>query len=268
MGLPPGTDNPKLKNGKIRLEARDIPAFPIEDDMPPDNERRMRVDFMYSSEEDLEKDADVYWKKYAKKQYRVVEDFVDERRSMEQALAQIEQPGDSDEQKLRKIYDRCQQIRKVSFERKKTEQETKRDNLKPAHDVDDVWKRGYADGLQVTWLFLALARTAGFSADAVLIPTRDKYFFNRGIMNPTQLNSKVVVVKVGDQELYFDPGSAFAPYGMLPWHETAVPDLRLHKDGGEWVNMPLPPSADSRVDRHAGLKLNERGGLEGKLTIT
>ena len=268
MGLPPGTDPPKERAGRIRLEAHDIPAFAVEDDMPPDNELRMRVDFIYSDEYDLDKDPDVYWKKYAKKKFRDVEDFVDERRAMEQALAQIVQPGDSDEQKLHRIYDRCQQIRNVSFEREKTEQETKRENLKPPHDVEDVWKRGYAAGEQVTWLFLALARAAGLPADAVLIPTRDKYFFSRATMNPNQLNSNVVVVKLGGKDQYFDPGSAYLPYGMLPWHETAVQGLRLHKDGGEWVSTPVPGSEDSRIERRAVLKLSERGALTGKLTVT
>ena len=267
MGLPPGTDAPKLKSDKIRLEARDIPAFPIEDDMPPDNELRMRVDFIYS-EDDPEKEPETFWKKYAKHKFREVEDFVDERRAMEQALAQIVQPGDSDEQKLRRIYQRCQQIRNVSFERSKTEQETKRENLKPAHDVQEVWQRGYGADLQITWLFLALARTAGFAADAVLLPTRDKYFFSRALMNPNELNSNAVIVKLGERELFLDPGALLTPYGMLPWHETAVPALRLHKDGGEWVNTPLPPPSESRIDRHAVLKLNEQGGLTGKLTVS
>ena len=116
-GLPPDTAAPKESYGKIRLDAHDIAAFPIEDDMPPDNQLRMRVDFIYSSADELEKDPDVYWKKYAKRRYREVEDFVDERRSMEQALAQIVQPGDSDEQKLRRIYERCQQIRNTRARR-------------------------------------------------------------------------------------------------------------------------------------------------------
>jgi hypothetical protein len=268
MGLPAGTEAPKDKNGKIQLEARDIPAFALEDDMPPDNELRMRVDFIYSEDRNSSKDPEVFWKKYAQERFREVNNFVDQRRSMEQALAQIVQPGDSDEIKLHKIYDRCQQIRNVSFERDKTEQEAKRENLKTAHDADDVWRRGYGNGEQVTWLFLALARAAGLSADAVLIPTRDKYFFARRMMNPQQLNSNLVVVTVDGKDRYFDPGTAFLPFGMLPWHETLVSGLRLHRDTGEWVATPVTPAGDSRIERRAVLKLSERGALEGKLTVT
>ena len=42
---------------------------------------------------------------------------------MEQAVAQIVSPNDSQEVKLRKIYDRVQQIRNTSYEVQKTEQE-------------------------------------------------------------------------------------------------------------------------------------------------
>ena len=268
MGLPAGTEAPKEKSGKIRLEARDIAAFPIEDDMPPENELRMRVDFIYSDAEDSSKDADEYWKQFARRRFREVNRFVDQRSAMQQALAQIVQPGDSDEAKLQKIYERCQQIRNVSFERDKTEQEAKRENLKTVHDAEDVWRRGYGNGEQVTWLFLALARAAGLQADAVLIPTRDKYFFSRRLMNQRQLNSNLVVVSLAGKDRYFDPGTAFLPFGMLPWQETMVSGLRLHKDAGEWVATPVTPPTDSRVERRAVLKLTEYGALEGKLTIT
>jgi hypothetical protein len=269
MGLPPGTDAPKEKSGKIRLEARDIPAFAIEDDMPPENELRMRVDFNYLAvEEEFQKDPDVYWRNYSRRRFREVNSFVNQRRAMEQALAQIVAPGDSEDVKLHKIYERCQQIRNVSFERDKTEQEARRENLKTAKDVEDVWRRGYGDGEQVTWLFLALARAAGLQADAVLIPTRDKYFFSRRMMNPQHLNSNLVVVNLAGKDRYFDPGTAFLPFGMLPWHETLVPGLRLLKDQGEWIATPISPPSDSRVERRATLKLSEGGALEGKVTVT
>jgi len=187
---------------------------------------------------------------------------------MEQAVAQIVQPGDSDELKLQKIYARTQQIRNRSFDRQKTDAEVKRENLKEAHNVADVWKRGYGDGLQVNWLFLALVRAAGLQADPLYVSTRDRYFFNRRMMNPSQLNTNAVVVKLQDRELYFDPGSVFVPYGVLPWYEAGVQALRLNKQGGEWIKTPGPVADASHIERVATLRMNEGGSLEGKLTVT
>ena len=79
-------------------------------------------------------------------------------------MAQIVSPNDTPDVKLRKIYDRVQQIRNKSYELQKTEQEEKREKEKAAENVEDVWKRGYGNGMQLTWLFLGLVRAAGFQA--------------------------------------------------------------------------------------------------------
>lgn len=270
IGLPAGTERPQDEHGKIRLESRDVPAFVAEEYMPPENELKFRVDFIYVSGSDptAEKDPDVFWKKYGKRAYHVVDDFIDRRSAMTQAVAQIVDPGDSPEVKLHKIYERTLRIRNLSFERQKSQQEADRENLKTAKNVADLWKHGYGDGNQITWLFLALVRAAGIQADPVIVSTRDIRFFNYRIQNPAELNSNVVLVTLDGREMFLDPGAAFAPFGLLPWSETAVRGLRLEKDGGTWVETPLTAAADSRVERKGTLKLAADGTLQGRMTVT
>jgi len=267
LGLPEGTKAPEEHNGTIELETANVPAFVEEDDMPPANELKYRVDFIYS-DESPGKDVNAFWKRFGKQSYRRVNDFIDERRTLGQAVTQIVAAGDPPLVKLQKLYARSQQIRNVSYEHDKTEQETKREDLRAVRTSADVWNRGYGDGLQVTWLFLGLARAAGFQADPVLVSARDQYFFNARVMNSAQLNTNVVRVKLDDKDLFLDPGAAYTPFGMLPWSETAVKGLRLDKDGGDWLAMPLPAAGDSRVERHASLQLSADGELQGKLTVT
>jgi hypothetical protein len=270
VGLPTETDGPKLEHGKIHLESRNVPAFVTEEYMPPENEMKFRVDFIYFSDFDPtpEKDPDTYWKKYGKKMYRAVDDFVDKRRAMTEAVAQIVEPGDSPEVKLHKIYERTLRIRNLSFERPKTQQEAERENPKAVRNVEDLWKQGYGDGNQITWLFLALVRAAGIQADPVIVSTRDVRFFDYRIENPAELNSNVVLVTLDGKEMFLDPGTPFAPFGLLPWSETAVRGRRLDKDGGTWVETPLTPAAESRVERKGTLKLATSGTLEGRMTVT
>jgi hypothetical protein len=267
MGLPPGTQPPQSKGGRIQLEARDVPAFVVEDDMPPEDELKYRVEFDYRDGGAIPKDVDAFWKYWAKDHYHSLESFIDEKRTMQQAVAQVVQAGDSDEQKLRKLYARAQAVRNLSFERERTAQEEKRENIKPANDVADVWNRGYGNARQVTWLFLAMARAAGFEADPVLVSTRDRYLFDKRMLSPNKLNSNVVVVRLADKDLFLDPGSAFAPFGMLPWNETGVAGLRINRDGGSWLFTPQPAPSESRIDREAVLQLSD-GELSGKLTVT
>jgi hypothetical protein len=268
-GLPPGASPPKDDHGAIRLEAQNIPAFHIEDFMPPENELKFRVDFIYLSESNEEKEPDKFWKKEGQRRYNQLNEFTGKRKAMEEAISQIVAPGDSPETKLRKIYARVQQLRNLSAEPSKTEEEMKRNKLKSPNNVEEVWKNGYAYGRDIDWLFLALVRAAGLEAYPILVSDRSNYFFKPGAMNPYQLNDNLVLVKLNGKDLYFDPGTPYASYGLLPWPETAVAGLRLEKDGGGWIQTPAPESSDGRIVRKAVLKLNpDTGGLEGKLTVT
>jgi len=266
--LPAGTQSPKEgPDHIIRLEASNIPAFQTEDYMPPEDELKSRVDFTYS-DESPGKDAAQFWKNRGKKYNGEVESFVSKRKAMEAAVAQIVSPSDPPEVKLQKIYARVQQLRNTSFEVQKTTQEQKREKEKEPANVEDVWKRGYGDGIQITRLFLGLARAAGFEASEVKVSERSKYFFNPNLMDPYKLNSNVVVVKLNGKDVFCDPGTPFTPFGMLTWSETGVKGLRLDKDGGSWIETPIPQSSASQIARTAKLTLSETGDLEGKLTIT
>jgi hypothetical protein len=266
--LPPGTGQPKDTGGFVRLEVNNVPAFHVEDYMPPEEELKARVDFTYS-EDAFEKDPVQYWKKQGKRLNDRTESFVGKRKAMEEAVAQIVAPTDSPEVKLQKIYDRVQQLRNTSFEVTKTEQEKKREKEKDASNVEELWKRGYGNGTDLTWLFLGLARAAGFDAYGVLVSDRQHYFFRQESMDAKKLNSNVVLVKLNGKDIYCDPGAAFTPFGLLEWSETGVQGLRLDKNGGTWIQTELPPGSASRIERHANLTLSaDTGGLEGKLTIT
>lgn len=264
-GLPEGTARPAEDRGVVRLETFNVPAFEVEDYMPPENEMKYRVEFRYSAA--YEKDPEKFWKDEGKLFDQAVERFVDKKKAMEAAVGQIVSPGDTPEQKLQKIYARCQKVRNTSFEQQRTQQEQSREKLKDQHNVEDVWKRGYGDGWDITWLFLALARAAGFDASPVFISTRDRHFFNKNLMNPYDLNTNVALVKLNGKDYFLDPGSALAPFGMLPWFETGVQGLRLDKDGGSWVTTTLPSADDSGMERSAVLTLDESGALEGNATI-
>jgi Domain of Unknown Function with PDB structure (DUF3857) len=267
--LPAGTAQPKEGPDHIvRLEVSNIPAFQTEDYMPPADELKSRVDFKYS-EETLEKDPAQFWKKRGKKLNDELESFVGKRKAMEDAVAQIISPNDSQDAKLQKIYARVQQLRNTSYEVRKTEQEKKREKEKPAENVEELWRRGYGDGMRLTWLFLGLARAAGFEAYGVWASERRNYFFDPKLMDAKRLDANVVLVKADGKDLYFDPGAAFTPFGLLQWPETGVQGLRLDKDGGTWVQTTVPASSASRIERRANLTLaSGSGDLEGKLTIT
>jgi len=265
--LPPGSQPKEDPQGVIRMDAKDIGAFQTEDYMPPPNELKSRVDFIYETET-ADRDPDLFWKRIGKKRNDLLESFIGKQKAMEQAVAQIVGPADLPETKLHKIYDRVQQVRNTSYEIRKTQQEEKRDKEKVNENVEDIWKRGYGNGQQLTWLFLALARAAGLEAYGCWVADRRQYFFQPGLMESQDLDANVVLVKLNGKDLYFDPGGAFTPYGLLTWSETGVRGLKLDKDGGTWITTTLPASSESQIKRAATLTLSDSGDLEGRLTVT
>ncbi|MBI3670774.1 MAG: DUF3857 and transglutaminase domain-containing protein [Acidobacteria bacterium] len=256
----------KEEKGLIHLELENIPAFQKEEYMPPENELKSRVDFFYTRSSEM--DTDKFWKQEGKRMYEEVDKFVGHRKGIERAAAEMVSPHDPPETKLRKLYARVQQIRNLSYEHSKTEMEEKREKLKKAENVEEVLKHGYGYGGEITWLFLALARGAGFEAWPVLVSRRNRYFFNPNILDTRQVDDNVVLVHLNSQDLYLDPGTTHCPFGLLPWGETGVKGLRLEKDGGVFVTTPLPPSSASRIERKAHVELGEATALEGKLSVT
>jgi len=269
IALPPGTTPPQAgADHVVRLEASNIPAFQTEDFMPPVEELKSHVEFIYERGP-VTKDEAGYWKDFGKKRNSELESIVGKRNAMEQAVAQIVSAKDSQEAKLRKIYDRVQQFRNTTYEVQKTQQEQKRAKEKPNENVtvEDVWKRGYGNRVELTWLFLGLARAAGFEAYGCWISNRRQHFFSPVTMEGGKLDSNVVLVKLNGKDLYFDPGGAFTPFGLLTWSETGVQGLRLDNDGGSWIKTTLPRPSESRIERTGKLKLSDIGDLEGKLTV-
>ena len=266
--LPPGASGTKQgADGIVRLHLSEIPPFVTEDMMPPENELKGRVDFTYSSGV-METNVDRFWAGVGKRWNGQMDSFVGKPKNLEHAVSEIVGPNDPPEVKLQKIYARVQQMRNTSYEVEKTEQEEKREKEKEPSNAEDAWKRGYASGFDLTWLYLGLVRAAGLEAYGVIVPDRQNYFFNANLMQERRLDENIVLIKLNGKNIYCDPGSAYTPFGLLPWSETGVQGLQLDKKEPVWVPSLMPTAEQAGVGRRAGLTLSETGDLEGKLTAT
>ncbi len=266
--MPPGS--PHAQEGPdhvIRLQLTNVPGFQPEELMPPEDELKARVDFIYSLEMP-EQDPQKYWAKVGKRMDAQLESFIGKHKSMEEAVAQIVSPNDPPEVKLRKIYAKVQQLRNTSYEPPKTAEEIKQAKGKPPSSAEEVWQRGYGSGGQLTWLYLALVRAAGIDAYGVWASGRQRYFFQPSSMQSGRLDSNLVVVKLNGKDIFCDPGAAFTPFGLLPWQETGVLGLQLDKKGATWIPTLTPVSSQAHTERRANLTLSDNGDLEGSLTVT
>jgi len=266
FGIPSASPVVRGKDGIIRLEIQNVPALTKEEYMPPEETVTSRVDFFYTQHGTT--DPDKFWKQVGQGWFEGSEKYIGRRKAMVEEVSRTVATNDSPETKLRKLYARVQTIRNTSFDREKTEQESKRENQKENANVEDVLKHGVGNGAEIDLLFCALARAAGMDASIVRVSTRNIHFFTKTILETRQLNDIVVSVKVGEKDFYLDPGNAHAPYGLLPWSETFVEGLKLDKEGGQFVITAKTTSSDAVTRRVAKLVMGDDGMASGKLTVT
>lgn len=256
------------KDKSYTLVVHDVKGIEDEQYMPPENALRMRVKFFYiTASVPSTETNEQYWNRMGKTWNEEMEKFIDKKKTLSSDLASTVSPGDAPEVKLQKIYARVQKIRNLAFEQRKSKKEMKEEEIKPIANVEDMLKRGYGNPFQLNYLFIGLARAAGFEATELRVTSRNDSFFLSQVKDATQLDAQLVWVRAGGKEYYLDPSDLTYPFGLLPWYEAGAKGLRVSKDGGQIVETPLPPSSASTIARHGDFKISEEGELSGELRV-
>jgi hypothetical protein len=265
VGLPNGK-KPEPVGPEYQLQLDNMPALPKEAFAPPENQVAARVNFYYTDRTVV---ADQFWNVEALNWAKKIENFIGRspgpaRTAMAAEFASIESPME----RLQKIYTRVQSLRNYSFEEEKTDQEIARNDIHAAKNVEQVLtnKAGYSD--EINRAFVALARSAGLDASAARVAPRDENFFSQSIPDATQMSDEIAVVTIGGQPLYFDPGTPYAPFGIVSWEKTNVPAIVVPQAGPpKWRDVPQTPPQSAVVRRNAQLKL-DGDALTGTATIS
>lgn len=165
--------------GSYTMVAHDIAGVVEEPLMPPNRAIEARVEFYYQNPDSpsATDPSDHYWGFYAKRWDGELEHFIDKKNALNDELSKLVSSGDPPEVKLRKIYAGVLQIRNLNMEDYKTAKEHKDENLKENNNVEDVLRHGYGYAHQINYLFVGLARAAGFDATEVYVAPRNEELF-------------------------------------------------------------------------------------------
>jgi len=253
--------------GRVRgvtLDIKNVEPFEREPMMPPEREVRSWVQFYYVYNI---RSAEEFWSERARANAKGIEAYLSHHSVVDREVASTISTGDSTEQKLRKLYSRVRQVRNISYEQEKTAKEGKREKY-GSDDIDEVIRRAYGAHWEMARLMVAFARAAGFEANVVRVAERDYQFFHREIPAWSQLNDEVAYVRADSKDYWFDPGTPFCPFGVLPWEDTSTTGLKATADGGVWVQMPDPKPEDATQSRVADLQLASNGSASGELVLT
>lgn len=258
-------EKPKDTGNDVSLELTNVPAFEGEDYMPPEDIYKPSVIFFYGRRGNPSVDKE--WEEIGKDRYEELETFLAQNKGVkEAALAAI--GGETDPgMKLRKLYERVQAIRNLTFEHERTNEERKAENIQKNNNVGDVLAHGYGHEDGITYLFVAMARAAGFDASVVEVSDRKRRFFVKNWTSLRQLDSEIAVVNLNGTEIYLEPGVRFCPYGTVRWNHTVTEGLKLDRKGGTFVKAP-PLTYDKSVTRRtANMSLDQDGTLKGDVVL-
>jgi hypothetical protein len=261
----PNNIKPVQKGGGYELDVDNMPAFEAEGYMPPEEDLTPQMRFFYVGPN--ASSSEKFWQDAGRKWNDSVERFIGNRKEVSQAATDAIGTETDPGQKLRKLYARAQQIRNLTYERERTEQETKKENLKGNQNAADVLARGTGYRNDITRLFVGMARAAGFDASIVRVSNRKEKFFDKGLLSQRQLDTEIAVVNVAGKDLYLDPATPYCSYGYLRWIRTSAQGLKLDKKGGVFVTAPGAPYDQALTRRTAEMELDPEGTLRGKVTV-
>ncbi|MEO6964457.1 MAG: transglutaminase domain-containing protein [Acidobacteriaceae bacterium] len=171
-------------------------------------------------------------------------------------------PGDTDQQKVEKIYAAVMKLDNTSFTRQHSAAENKAEGV-TIKNAEDVWeqKRGYDD--QITRLFVAMVRAAGLKAYGAIVVDINHNIFEPDFLSWGQLNDEVAIVSIGGKEIYFDPGQRYCEFAQLHWKHAGTGGLRQTDHGVKIFSTPWQSYNDNSVTRQARLTLSPAGQVSG-----
>jgi hypothetical protein len=267
IGLPENTAIKTVANNRMELELKDIPAFEEEDFAPPSEVLKMRVNFYYGTDK-MGKPQE-FWKGEGKYWTKEVDKFAGHSGAVAAAVGHAIEPGDTADQKARKIYAYVQKIKNLSYVRNEGRlEEFLSREIHEKRTVDDVLEKNEGFRDEIARLFWAMARAANLPVFIMRVADRDEYFFQQNIPNPSQLTSEIVIVSVDGKEIFLDPGTPLCPFGSLGWQHTSTQGIRQTADGGTQLAPTPSASYKDAISKRVGrLILGEDGSAKGKIGI-
>jgi hypothetical protein len=263
-GLPGGP--PELSGDRVELDLKDIPAYEEEELMAPEDAGRMGVDFFFLGSSIGS--ADEYWKREAAIWRQGAEVFM---AGSPEATAESKRllSGMSDPlAQLKKLYERTQQVRNLSYDRTMTRQQKKAQGIKPNRSAAEVLKHDYGVRSDITRTFSAMARAAGFSADVARVATRDDKFFHENLISLyQQFDSEIAVVKAGGREWLLDPATPFCPFGTVRWACSDTIYIRTSGSAPVFITSPVSLPDEALTSRLLFLQLDSEGNLSGLVKV-
>ncbi len=195
--------------------------------------------------------------------------------------AELLQGAKTDDEKLRRLYDFCQnEIINFRWDEsaealaakqaplKETQQWQRRGYGRPLSSAHDVLETRAGGPNENTLLFAALARAAGYRVQLWAYAPKSLLTRIQTPYGSPFLGLRTVGVEVGGVWRCFSPGDYLVPYGMIDWRCEGASAFRCDSKKGEFIRLPIGPAESSQVQRKGRFTLLPDGTLQGEVEET
>jgi hypothetical protein len=266
--LPPGAaiEQSTVMTGghQMELSVHDIPPLATEDYMPPVYSVSYRVLFYYTPYHSV----DEFWTSMGKKWSRETDKFVGPSKKVAEYANSLVLPGDTDDQKARKLYAAVMSMENTDLTREHTKREEKAEGFRELKSSEDIMTRKRGSSDQLTELFVGMSRAAGLKAYVMGLSDRNERLFLKSYLSLRQLDAEIAIVSIGGKDVFFDPGERYCEAEHLSWRHAGVGGLRQVDSGTALSVTPGESYKAEHTTRVADLKLDEHGVADGTVTTT
>ncbi len=273
--LPPGAkiDSHEIPGGwrtgglpyrVFELTVQDVPPTVTEEYMPPISSFSYRVQFSFTPYRTTQE----FWANEGERWSKRINSYATPNGALTKETHEIVSSATTSEDKLRALYAEVMKFENTEFTRERDSREDKAAGLHTVANAEDIFKARRGSPNQLTELFIAMARAAGFAAYAMYVPDRSETLFTPQWLSLRQLSALVAIVNVDGKERFFDPGSRYCPFGQLAWQHDLVAGLRQTKDGTTLDHTEGAFYRQNHITRVANLTMNAQGEVTGKVDLS
>ncbi len=258
----------KRDDDTLELTIHNIPPFVEEDHMIAERDWRGWIRLVYV---EPGKTVEQAWKEYGRAAHEFFIDKTAPNGALRKKAAELTAGAQTDEEKLRRLYDFCQkEIMNLSWDEAPEAREARRKGGTGEVDAArQILKRRRGWTNEITYLFGGLARAAGYDARrAQNAPGTDLLRVRRIPRGWDFMKDAAVAIQLNGRWTFYAPGEAFVPFGMR--HRLDEGTLAMICDPHDPIYevVPVSPAVKTLTVRKGRFTLDEGGELSGEVEET
>ncbi|EDY85237.1 hypothetical protein VDG1235_4872 [Verrucomicrobiia bacterium DG1235] len=264
----PEADLSSTERGYYVFEKLNIGAFVDEPYSFPDNSLIPSIILYYfDSRSTSNTKPEKYWSELAKEMYKEGKKSFKPNKDIQDLAGELTKGLSSDWNKLIALYNYCEnELVNLRYSRGVITEKA-REKIKEKGKPQDTLSRGNGWPDEVTGLFGALAKAAGFEPRWAAMHNGRFVRFQAWMVLDFVMRLRYVAIDIDGETRYFRPGNPFLPCGDVEWFAADGVVLQAAPKDGQLELATLPDAGYSVQDRSLVGTIDEMGALKGKVSI-